>query len=109
MLEIETKPIPLVIDDQGVGRVGRTRVTLDTVVSAFLDGESAEEIAEQYPVLALADIYAVIAFYLNNRQQVDRYLQERQEMSLQTRQMVEARFNPTGIRQRLLARLSKRG
>jgi uncharacterized protein (DUF433 family) len=107
MLEIQSQPVPLTLDDQGQARIGGTRVTLDTVVAAFLDGDSAEAISEQYPPLSLADVYAVIAFYLNNQRQVDQYLQERKQKSLEIRQRVEARFNPAGIRQRLLARMQK--
>lgn len=58
MLLVPTaEPIPLVADANGVIRVGRTRVTLDTVITAFLEGATAEEIREQYPSLQLSDIY----------------------------------------------------
>ena len=105
MLEIEIRPVPILVDDLGAARVGGTRVTLDTVVAAFLDGDSAEAIVEEYPSLTLADVYAVIAYYLNNRSQVDSYLHQRQHNALETRRVAEARFDPAGIRQRLLARV----
>ncbi len=47
-------------------RVAGTRVTLETVVAAFCHGATAEQIAHDYP-LELADIYAVITFYLRQR------------------------------------------
>jgi len=47
-LTITTETVPLVTDVDGVIRVGKTRVTLDTVISAFLDGATAEEITHQY-------------------------------------------------------------
>ena len=49
MINIATEPIPLTVDSDGVIRVAGTRVTLDSVVLAFLDGATAEEIAQQYP------------------------------------------------------------
>lgn len=55
-----TELIPLSTDKDGVVRVGCTRVTLDTVVQVYKAGTSAEEIARHYPVLELADVYAVI-------------------------------------------------
>ena len=58
---ISAEPVPLQADPDGVVRVGNTRVTLETVIGAFLDGASAEEIAYQYRPLDFADIYAVIA------------------------------------------------
>ena len=53
-LAILSDPPPLLVDADGVVRVGQTRVTLDTVVTAFLEGATAEEIVEQYPSLQLA-------------------------------------------------------
>jgi hypothetical protein len=50
-LPIAAEPVPLHADSDGVVRVGNTRVTLETVIGAFLDGGSAEEIACQYPSL----------------------------------------------------------
>src|SRR5215470_8610969 len=52
-----TEIIPLTVDAHGVLRVGNTRVTLDTVIAAFADGATAEEIVQQYPSLHLADVY----------------------------------------------------
>ncbi len=48
---------PLTADAMGVLRVGKSRVTLDTVIGAFLDGTTAEEITEQYPALSLGEVY----------------------------------------------------
>lgn len=90
-------------------RVGSTRVTLDTVISAFLDGATAEEIVHQYPSLELADVYAVIAYYLKRQEEVNAYLQRRRGHAEQVRQQNEARFDPAGIRNRLLARRSGGG
>ena len=53
-LMIAAEPIPLEADGEGVVRVGGTRVTLDTVVAAFNEGATAEEIVYQYPSLDLA-------------------------------------------------------
>ncbi len=76
---IEPESIPLEIDANGVIRVGGTRITLDTIVAAFGQGATAEEITYQYPSLHLADFYAVIAYYLRRRAAVKSYLQHRQK------------------------------
>lgn len=109
ILSIVTETVPLVTDMDGVVRVGKTRVTLDTVISAFLDGATAEEIVHQYPSLKLADVYAVIAYYLRRRAEVDAYLQQRQQQSEKLREQNESRLDPLGIRDRLLARRSSQG
>jgi uncharacterized protein (DUF433 family) len=104
MISLEAQAVPLTIDSDGVIRISETRVRLDTVIYAFNEGYTAEEIASQYPVLNLADVYAVIAYYLNHRTIVDEYLKKRAEASVQIRQEVEARPEYRGFRERLLVR-----
>jgi len=106
-MSIDAEPIPLSLDPDGVIRVAKTRVTLDTVVQAFLDGATAEEIVNQYPVLDLADVYAVIGYFLRHQSDVEAYLQQRQEQADAIRMENETRFPPQGIRNRLLARLHR--
>ncbi|MBE9055229.1 DUF433 domain-containing protein [Sphaerospermopsis sp. LEGE 08334] len=103
-LVIVAEPAPLKISADSVVRVGKTRVTLDTVVSVFKHGATAEEIVYRYPSLKLADVYATIAFYLNHQQEVEAYLQQRQQQAQEVRKMNEARFDPQELRDRLLAR-----
>jgi uncharacterized protein (DUF433 family) len=101
---IVTEPVPLEADVDGVLRVGGTRVTLDVVVATFDEGASAEEIAYKYPSLKLADIYATIAFYLQQRAVVEEYLSQRQHHAVHVREQNEARLKSRGIRERLLSR-----
>jgi uncharacterized protein (DUF433 family) len=54
--------------------VAGSRVSLDSIVYAFLRGESPEGITDSFPALTLEQIYGAIAFYLANRDQVDAYL-----------------------------------
>jgi uncharacterized protein (DUF433 family) len=103
-LIVSSDPIPLQADADGVVRVGGTRVTLDTLVYAFRDGATAEEIAQQYPAVSLEDIYSVIGYYLRRKSEVGAYLIEREKQTAQVREDNEIRFDPAGVRDRLLAR-----
>ncbi|MBI3272855.1 MAG: DUF433 domain-containing protein [Planctomycetes bacterium] len=107
-LQLETQPLPLKAGSDGVIRVGDTRVTLDTLIAAFREGSTAEEIAQQYPSVLLADVYAAISFYLRQRERVEAYLRERERTGAEVRAQNEARFDPQGVRDRLLARRAKR-
>jgi hypothetical protein len=53
-------------------------VKLDTIVTAFRAGATAEEIAQKFPTIALADVYQVIAHYLNHITEIDAYLSQRE-------------------------------
>ncbi len=103
-LSIVETPAPLRTDADGAVRVGGTRVTLDTVVEAFLEGATAEEIVQQYTSLSLADVYSVIGYYLRQRPAVDAYLEQNQRQAAIIRQKIEAHPDMAGIRERLLAR-----
>jgi len=107
-LAIKAEPAPLAVASDGIVRVGGTRVTLDTVVAVFKQGATAEEIVHRYPSLKLGDVYASIAFYLNHQEDVEAYLHQRQQQAQEIRQMNEARFDPQGLRDRLLARKIER-
>ena len=61
---------------KGCYRVAGTRVSLDSIVYAFLDGDSPETIAQSFPALTLEQVYGAIAFYLAHEDEVDRYLSE---------------------------------
>ncbi|MCI0620590.1 MAG: DUF433 domain-containing protein [Acidobacteria bacterium] len=99
--------VPLQVDPDGVVRVAETRVTLDTIVLSFGEGASPEEMAQQYPSLRLSDIYAVLGYYLQHQEEVHDYLKERQRQHDETRQINESRFDPQGLRERLLTRKNR--
>ena len=85
-------------------RVGDTRVPLDTVIFAFKQGATPEEIVADYSTLNLPDVYAVITYYLQNQAEVEAYLQQREGQRDEAHREMGARFPQAGIRERLLAR-----
>jgi uncharacterized protein (DUF433 family) len=99
-----TEPVPLHTDEDGEIRVGGTRVTLETVVSAFDSGATPEDICEDFPGLELADIYAVLTYTLRHRSEVDGYITERRQQAEAIRQEIQASPANQRLRQRLLAR-----
>jgi uncharacterized protein (DUF433 family) len=101
---LTAEPIPLVFDPDGVLRVRGTRVTLETVLAAFAEGATAEEIAQQFPSIALADVYQVIGYGLRHSSELDPYLARRRQEIRETRRLNESRWPPDGIRDRLMAR-----
>lgn len=71
--------------DRGYYLAG-TRISLDSVVYSFQEGNSPETIQEDFPLLKRAQIYGAIAFYLDHQAEIDKYLAE-----------TEREFEPNGI------------
>ena len=103
-LTVESVPVPLQADEYGVMRVGKTRVRLDTVITAWKQGESPEQIADDFDALTLAEVYAVISYYLQHQAVVEQYLAQNRQGGEQMRAEMRRRFPVTGLRERLLAR-----
>lgn len=73
--------------------IANSRVSLDTIVYAFIDGQSPEIIAQSLPVLTLEQIYGSIAFYLAHQPEVETYL-ERAKADFETRRKASRESNP---------------
>ncbi len=98
--------VPLQLDTQGVYRVGQTRVTLDSVLRAFHQGDTVEDIVSRFPSLEMADAYQVIAYYLRNRAELDAYLDDCS--AREARLLAEhPEWSPVGLKNRLLERRAR--
>ncbi len=86
--------IPLQTDEHGAIRVGKTRVLLELVIHAYYLGETPESIVDSYPSLTTADVYAVIGYYLANREAIDAYVRQRDEQVDTILRDMEAKLTP---------------
>src|SRR5260221_10691345 len=89
-LLLHADPPPLRVDEGGVVRVGNSRVSLDLVVEQYENGMTPEDLIRAYDTLELADIHAVIAYYLRHRDKVRAYLKRREEEAKALRAKIEA-------------------
>src|SRR5262245_381292 len=104
-LAIHTDPVPLRLDEHGAVRVGDPRLLLDVVVWEFQNGACPEDVVSGYPTLQLADVYAVFAYYLRHREEVDKYIQEGELEAERLRDEIEAKQpGRSSLREELLAR-----
>ena len=102
---LQTEAPPLRQDASGALRVGRSRVLLELVIRAFQDGAPPEVIAQRYPSATLADIYAVVAYYLRHRTDIEAYLADREQRAQEVRRRVESHQRDIAdLRARILAR-----
>ena len=104
-LMLEAIPVPLLEDGHGGLRVGQTRVSLESVWHLHQQGASPAAIVQAFDALQLADVYAVIAYYLRHRDEVNDYLLKRQAEAAELRREIESRQTGRGeLRAKLLAR-----
>jgi uncharacterized protein (DUF433 family) len=95
------EPPPLKLDQDGVLRVGGTRVPLDTVIHAHERGETPEEIVENFDTLKLPDVYLVIGYYLHHRAEIRVYLDEREKEAERMRLRAKPLLPSRDLRERL--------
>jgi uncharacterized protein (DUF433 family) len=91
---------------EGVYKVAGTRVSLDSIVYAFLDGHTAESIQQSFPVLTLEQVYGAITYHLAHREVIEAYLRE-QEAAFETLKETLRRNNPQ-MAQRIAAMKQQR-
>lgn len=108
-MEIKDQPVPLQRDDTGTLRLGGSRVSLDTVVTLFQRGATAEEIVQQFPSFDLADVYAVISYCLRHREEAKAYVDERESQARNVQNQIESTYDASSIRSRLVARRDQSG
>lgn len=56
----------------GQPRVAGTRIRVSNIVLWTEQGQSPDEIVAGYPHLTLADVHAALAFYFDNREEMDK-------------------------------------
>jgi uncharacterized protein (DUF433 family) len=62
------------LDETGRWRVGETRIPIETVIIAFQQGSSPEQIVADFDVLNLAHVYQIVGYYLAHRDEWDAYI-----------------------------------
>lgn len=102
---IDPEPVPLTRDDAGRLMVAGSRISLDILVADFKRGRTPEAIHDAYETVSLADVYAVLTYYLRHRSEVEAYLAEQAAAADEVRSRIEEAFPPEGLRAKLLARL----
>ncbi len=73
--------------------IAGTRVSLDSIVYAYLSGSSPEAIQQSFPLVSLEDVHGSLAFYLANRSEVEKYL-EKGEHELEKMRLAAREKNP---------------
>ncbi len=105
---IQAEPVPLHMDQDGTVRIGNSRVLLDLVIRAYQRGTAPEKIVQSFPTLELADVYAVVSYYLHHRDEVHEYLERRDTEANELRKEIESNLPAKPeLRERIKKRLAE--
>jgi uncharacterized protein (DUF433 family) len=103
-----TMAVPLTITEYGTIRIRGSRVSLDSIVHHFKLGATPEQIVHSFPSLKLVDIYTAIAYFLNNREAVEEYIQRQEGEADVLQQRIESdpkyQTAMAELRERILSR-----
>ncbi len=75
---------------EGGWRIVGTRVSLDSVVYEYVDGEPPEAIVAHYPALTLEQVRGAIAHYLRHRDEIDAYLVAQDKFAARLREQTRS-------------------
>jgi len=102
--------VPVTVTEEGAIRIAGSRVSLESLLHHYNAGATPEQIACKFPSLRLADIYSVVAYYLNHRESIEEYLRETEAAGDAVQARIESQPGYQGsmseIRQRLMTRWS---
>jgi uncharacterized protein (DUF433 family) len=105
-LPLRAEAPPLRVDEGGVIRVGKTRVSLDLVVEQYENGVAPEDMVRAYDTLVLADVYSIVGYYLRHRDEVRAYLKQRAGEAECLRAKIEAERPPIAGEELLARRIA---
>lgn len=112
MILDKVQQVPLVADPDGGIYIADTAIPVERVIFQHLHGEIPESIVDMFPALKVADVYAVIAYYLSHRKQMDEYIERRENEAAEIRRKIESApgYAERGreIREKLLSRWEER-
>jgi len=98
-MDMDSGPEYVRLDEHGAMRVGRGRVMLESVLTAWGQGHSPETIRAQYPTLNLEEVYGAIAWSLAHPDELGAYLKRQEAVWEQWRKRAESQVSP--LRERL--------
>lgn len=64
---------------EGNWYVGASRVEVYSVIAAWQQGYSPEEVQSGFPTLSLAEVYGTILYYLEHKDELDAFFRETDE------------------------------
>ena len=103
-LPLTAVPPPLVQWEDGSIRIAGTRMRFNIIITAYKLGKTPEQLTQSFPDLSLEKAYALIAYYLAHRPEVDAWLEQIDREAREAASRYEARWPNTEAKERIKAR-----
>lgn len=105
-----TQKVPLILSDDGAIRIKGTGLPVDRIIYLHNQGEIPEAIYESFPSdgYTIANIYAIIAYYLSNKSKFDKYLAKREKEAEKIRKEIESQPQYKEKREKLHKKIIER-
>ena len=98
-------PPPIALRD-GILFVTGTRVPIDTIIYAYLRGDSPAEIADSFDTVGIENVFAVLSYYHRHKGEVEDYLERGRRESEELHRRMTPILPSRDMRDRLNARTS---
>lgn len=104
-LSIEAETPPLQVWADGTIRIVQSRIKVERIIKAFLNGSSAEQFAHDYPTVSVEDAYGAIFYYLRHKAAFDELVAEMDRQGDEAQRFLEEKYgSQQGMRERIIAR-----
>ena len=106
--EVQIEPVVYAFQtERGGWRVAGSRVSMDSIIHAYWQGESPEQIVQNFPTLSLEQVHGAMAFYLRHKDLMDAYMKRQAEHWQQLQGQCEQQNSD--LRRRISERAEKMG
>src|SRR5262249_23125114 len=99
----EKQDVPLVLTNDGIIKIRGSRVTLDSIIYSFRQGDTPIQIQEGFPTLSLSDVYGAIYYYLEHADAIEEYVRNQQKEAEEASRIVESQTENPVLTERIRA------
>jgi len=104
-IAIEAETPPLKVWPDATIRIGQSRIKVERIIKAYLNGSSPEQFASDYPTVTVEEAYGAIFYYLRHKAKLDEHVAEMDRKGDDAQRLLEEKFgSQEGMRERMIAR-----
>jgi uncharacterized protein (DUF433 family) len=107
-ITLETLHVPLSTLSDGSLVITGTRLPLELLISDYQRGLTPQQLANHYSGLSLGDVYGVLAYYHQHREQVNHYVIQQEQRNERLHEKIHAAFPQEGLGKSIRERFAEK-